>query len=582
MIYQKINILIGENNSGKSFFLRNLFKYEPFNYLPNWGIQQINKKVSELKSLIQREISKHSILDINSVNKKISIIEEIEVLESNSSFINDFYNITVEISSLPLDRPQITANRSGRHLPDAEKNDLLNKIKEIAEVKKKEIESFISEQIHSNKFTKIYIPTLRGLRPLAENTDNYRIRTKKDYAIEEKDNFSIFTGLELYNQIKNQLLGNLQDRENIREFEKFLSKSFFQGKEIAIIPRGKDDVVTIKIGNEKEQPIFNLGEGIQSIIILTFPLFNYTENNLLLYIEEPELYMHPSLQRKLINVFSEQNAQVFITTHSNHLLDLSLDINNISIYTFIKHFASPDEKESEAKFIIRNVSNEDTNTLGLIGVKNSSVFLSNCTIWVEGITDRYYIRHYLKLYIENNKCKDYKEDIHYSFVEYSGNNIAHWSFLDSAKAPINVERLCSKLFLITDKDDSISKKERHKKLEAFLKERYYCLESKEIENLLSPSILIKILQSYKEDEFKDDFKQEDYKSQSLGSFIEKTILIKKKRKGSYSEESGTITDKLTFCNKAISYIEKYDDLSPEAKSLTEKIYNFIKLSNPDN
>src|SRR6266481_5930628 len=62
--------------------------------------------------------------------------------------------------------------------------------------------------------------------------------------------------------------------------------------------------------------------------------------------------------------------------------------------------------------------------------QNSSVFLSNSTIWVEGITDRRYVSHYLDLY--QNHLRDeseanslsaprrYRQDLHYSFVEYAG------------------------------------------------------------------------------------------------------------------------------------------------------------------
>ena len=90
-----------------------------------------------------------------------------------------------------------------------------------------------------------------------------------------------------------------------------------------------------------------------------------------------------------------------------------------------------------------------------LGVQNSSVFLSNCTIWVEGITDRHYVKHFLDLHKKENKddpdiC-DFNEDYHYSFVEYGGNNITHWSFLDKEETPINVEKLCGRLFLLADK-----------------------------------------------------------------------------------------------------------------------------------
>jgi len=56
------------------------------------------------------------------------------------------------------------------------------------------------------------------------------------------------------------------------------------------------------------------------------------------------------MQRKLIEVYSKpefEKVQYFITTHSNHLLDITLDFDkNISTYSF--------EKESDKKYIIDN------------------------------------------------------------------------------------------------------------------------------------------------------------------------------------------------------------------------------------
>src|SRR5690606_38667289 len=140
-----------------------------------------------------------------------------------------------------------------------------------------------------------------------------------------------------------------------------------------------------------------------------------------------------------------------ITTHSNHLLDLTLDIQHVSVYTFKRN----GDLDGVPQFVFENVDNDSSEVLRLLGVRNSSVFLTNCTIWVEGITDRIYLRRYLELYISRLNRKIFKEDIHYSFVEYGGSNITHWSFLsesDESIPNIIVDRLCGKLFLITDRD----------------------------------------------------------------------------------------------------------------------------------
>ncbi|WP_165760255.1 ATP-dependent nuclease, partial [Niastella populi] len=170
----------------------------------------------------------------------------------------------------------------------------------------------------------------------------------------------------------------------------------------------KKDVVNVKIG-EHEEPIYNLGDGIQSIIILTYPLFFNQDKNLKVFIEEPELHLHPGYQRILFETFLRpefKHFEYFITTHSNHFLDLTLEKNSISVYAF-EQIKNNTEKPD---FSIINVENSDTSVLSLLGVNNSSVFLTNCTIWVEGITDRIYIRKYLQI-VQEGKGEKFYEDI---------------------------------------------------------------------------------------------------------------------------------------------------------------------------
>ena len=403
----------------------------------------------------------------------------------------------------------------------------------------------------------------------------------------ERD-FEIFTGLAAYNKVKSLLLGNHSQRTLIKEYEQYLSEHFFEKKPIAIIPSEDRDVLTIKIGDEKEQPIYDLGDGIQSIIVATMPLFLNRGENVLFFIEEPEKLLHPGLQRKLIETFLNEegfgNYQYFMTPHSNHFLDITLDYSEISIYALRKEFEEKKDEEKTPTFSIENLSHGDTSSLELLGVKNSSVFLSNCTIWVEGITDRKYIRHYLELYKEHLEDEndgtfvEYKEDFNYSFVEYGGANITHWSFLDEDyEGTINVDRLCARLLLIVDKDEG--KEERHQKLEEKLGDRFYRLDCREIENLLTKDVLMEVIGDY-ENQKPDiqSFEEDDYKDELFGKFIDDK-LNNKYRKGNYGSESGTINSKTDFCKKALNHIDNWDDLSDEAQNICVKIYAFIKENN---
>ena len=413
----------------------------------------------------------------------------------------------------------------------------------------------------------------------------------------------MFTGREHFGTLMKWLLGNLHQRKLVRKYEEYLSKNFFNGDEITLIPRTHDQTVHIKIGIEKEQPIHNLGDGLQQILILTLPIFLHKDKNLLLFIEEPELYLHPGFQRLLIDTFLKDDGnvrQVFVATHSHQFLDITIDENQCSVYKFQKELQKTKEHsgdEVEANFTIKNTSNSDFSLLADLGVRNSSVLLSNCTIWVEGITDRLYLRKYLELYhttLEDNEI-EFFEDIHFSFVEYGGNNITHWSFLDQ-KEGMDVTHICGNLFLISDSDTE-KKQKRQKELEEALYKRYYCLECREIENMLTPEVIKKVVKDYEGDNdiALRNFRQTTYQKQPLGKFIENSVLPKdytsnrwvkdKEKSKPYSAASGTIKDKLPFCYKALDSIDKLSSegidhvLSPEAKTLCEKIYEFIKTNN---
>lgn len=585
----KVNLFIGSNNSGKSRFIRALFTEDEYTYqFKQFDYGYYAEVIEDFANFINKKIQSRNILGIG--NLEIKSLKNVNIDKYNVESLNmfDYINkIFHDIENLqPKNNSKITSGFTSGSIIDEEV--LVEELKQEMKIVKEKINS--SNYNKEIKFFKVYIPTLRGLRTFSNDGDLYLERTKRDYFNDTKN--EIFTGLSLYDEIKKLLLGSLKDRNIISDYQKFLSKSFFENKEVTLIPNISSDVLFVKIGSEKERPIYSLGDGIQSLIIMTFPLFKYREENLLLFIEEPEQYLHPGMQRKFLEIIYNQsniNAQFFITTHSNHFLDMTLDMSKISIYCFSKEINNDDDvEETNAKFYVSNTSNEDRNLLTLLGVKNSAVLMSNSTIWVEGITDRFYLRHFLNLYMQKEETiNKYQEDIHFSFVEYGGNNITHWSFLedgaeDELYKNINVKSLCAKLFLITDKDGN-KKNKRHEKLLENLKEHYYCLECREIENLIGVTVLKKVIAEYEglhvdKVVFKQNFTYGGYKDKLLGRFIEQQ-LIDKKRSGKYASDSGTIADKVTFCKKVIKHTSTFEDLPEEAQKLTKKIYEFITACN---
>ena len=382
---------------------------------------------------------------------------------------------------------------------------------------------------------------------------------------------------------------------------------------MALVPKLHKEL-NVKIGNEQEQPIHHLGDGLQQILIITFAAFSAKEEYVNIYIEEPELYLHPGMQRRLLEVLTSKrfsNIQFYLTTHSNHLLDMTMDFISISIYSFRKNVPNETDDEVLPTFSITNVSNADLNLLSELGVHNSSVFLANCTIWVEGPTDRHYIRHFMKLYYEHkqressageaeseiSRYRVLREDFEYAFVEYGGNNITHWSFLDDEEKPMNVKRICSRLILIADSDapkEGSKKSIRPQKLAETLGENFLQLPCREIENLVSVKVLRAVVEDYEggDENIRNDISTKTLLTKSLGKFIEGCVLTDRTKScrftekmkeenykiGPYAAASGTIKDKNEFQKKVLHHTRSYDDLSDEAKEFTQKLVKLIRAA----
>jgi hypothetical protein len=87
---------------------------------------------------------------------------------------------------------------------------------------------------------------------------------------------------------------------------------------------------------------------------------------------------------------------------------------------------------------------------------------------------------------------------HYSFVEYQGSNLMHWTFDEKDQsAKIKASYLCGHSFLIADGDVS-DKGNRRSDYENMLGDRFHILECKEIENLIPAEVLKELVN----DEFK--------------------------------------------------------------------------------
>lgn len=609
----KINIFVGENNSGKSRFLRFLVAEKDLEFIPNnEDFLELTTAITCLKQNVPTALnSTYAVHELNDLNKLVEEIEIKKFIKPNEEITSKLEKIRFYIEYLDSYPQQ---SLKDINFTDQDSRNLSNILRQCLKNVPKPIKKIEMDY----KFSKIYIPILRGLRtinfggidfsgmnfsnikkykpPSDVDNDAYKFRTLIDYfssEVEKDPSFldTIFTGLNTYREVnKRRSSGKDEYRELISEFEDYLSKNFFLNEKVEIIPGldeegEKNDVITVKIGNESGTPIYELGDGIQSIIIITLPLFlikdNIGENeNVLVFIEEPEHLLHPSLQRKLIETFNDDyfdKFQFFFTTHSNHFLDISLDFDGISMFTVSKKL----DDNNNPHFKIKNVSFGDDNLLKQLGVRYSSVFLPNCNIWIEGVTDKRYFRHFFDLYQNYEKTLDksfkkFQEEQHYSFFQYNGSDLVNLLDLNLDKTDEKLNRI----FLIKDRDDN-NNNAIIGKLDELLGDKFKLLNCREVENLLKKETILKIIQNdsrCKGLELNVNFDYSDYKDERIGGFLDK-IVLKGQKKVYEKNNTGKLNNKTNFCSRAIKNISRWDEVSPEAQEICKKLYMFIKSQN---
>lgn len=583
---KNINIFIGENNSGKSRFIRSLVKSKSLIYLSD-------QCKSNQDYLGYRIRLKQNFYELNSIDSEFTIN-----INHNDLSPCNLYAYYYE---------QFCYFEKKYKENSFQNINLKNRISSILSSLNSILTIYDNHQTSTKKSIKrIYIPVLRGIECYKEYFDKnasktlnsismdneqrmafdeYKLNAEKIYlnkisavyGINEKD---IFTGENLFNEIRDKLLGTEIERRFVQEFEKFISQCFFDNEPFSIIPRISEGYLNVKIGTSVDRALHDLGDGIKQIICILYKVFENRNNEAMICIEEPEINLHPGYQRKLIEILQMQEFSkilFFITTHSNHIIDSCFDYKNISIYKFINI-----NKNQNNTFQIINTSSNDIGILNQLGVNNSSVFMANCTIWVEGISDKLYLNKYLKTYIASKGLKDFKEGVDYSFVEYGGNNIVHWDFEnDLSEDKVIASGITNRSFIVVDHDKG-GKKKRKETLKKIFKNNFLELPVNEIENSIGNKLLEKYLSNYNSDYKSADrtnFDSVENRNIEFWPFIDSHYELKRKYTKPNSNEPRM--NKGVFARQVCDLISDEGDLSRTAKLLANKIYTFISSVSND-
>ncbi|MFG0243012.1 MAG: ATP-dependent endonuclease [Phycisphaerales bacterium JB054] len=183
-------------------------------------------------------------------------------------------------------------------------------------------------------------------------------------------------------------------------------------------PSGSDASIMVIGPNNLVLPLARMGDGLLHLLHIAYELG--VQDNRVLLIEEPELGVHPALQRVFARHIAEQlptescSNQVLFATHSSIFLNDGVVDRVFRV-----------QREADVSTVSECAGyTELRSILDDLDVRASDLLQANVCIWVEGPSDRILLKRWLELVEGGSR---FIEGIHYQIVFYGGRLAAHLS-----------------------------------------------------------------------------------------------------------------------------------------------------------
>jgi len=263
--------------------------------------------------------------------------------------------------------------------------------------------------------------------------------------------------------------------------------------------RGKDEdtwEVFLQEKNTGRFPLSQSGSGLKTIILVLLNLLvipKLKSNNIIFAFEELENNLHPALQRRIFDYIYDyalkKDVCIFLTTHSHVAINAFFNKEKAQIY----HVTKKDNKST-----VQRISShlDKAGILDDLDIKASDLLQSNGIIWVEGPSDRIYIKRWLEIFGDNK----FEEGKHYQFLYYGGKILSHFSSdmtCEEQDKYINILTTNRNAAIVIDSDRKYPNgRLRDTKIRIrneFAENKMHCwiTKGKEIENYLSSNVIYK-------------------------------------------------------------------------------------------
>lgn len=324
-----LNILIGENNCGKSTIL------EAIDFLRNGTKKEINTIKYKNKDGIHLNDATVELVFVGKIEK---VIEEFSQDNKKSVFKNKIYKCDQNNEYLKLKRNtedlKIIYLWENDHQKFENVSGLDSPLRRLFET------NFIWADTNPNDEASFGSTTICGML-LSEivkshkETEEFKEFNKKFHDIFNSENSELRKSLsEIEEKLNNVLKVQFGEALIQFQFDELKSESYFKNSSIMI-----DDGIKV--------PMTEKGHGMQRSVALALlqvysEVMAFDENQgitkpFYLFIDEPEICLHPKGQQKLFEALLEisKYRQVFVSTHSPYFLS-SPYLKNIGLYIFKK------------------------------------------------------------------------------------------------------------------------------------------------------------------------------------------------------------------------------------------------------